>query len=199
MEDLAFVGPSKNLDEAREGLEREFFWFWPSESTLPPLLSLSSSFCLDFDINVERNGFDVGRVSALKPLCSSNNNVPPLTTLRSKSDNVNAITKLANSCFGKSSLHDIFVSSRFGLWFCQNNILSLFLIAKLLERMVTGWITQHSIAMQNVAFVTTLRCNWSYAGGIFDVTACDQHVSSLSDLAISDEIYTNFLRSNCAS
>ena len=97
----------------------------------------------------------------------------------------------------KSSLHDILISSRFG---CDSAkaIFSLFLIAKLLERMVTGWITQHSIAMQNVAFVTTLRCNWSYACGLFDVTACDQHVSSLSDLAISDEIYSMFLRSTCA-
>ena len=94
MEDLAFVAPSKNLEEAREGLEREFFLFCPSESTFPPLLSLSSSFCLDFDINVDRNGFDEGLVSALKPTCSSNNIVPPLTTLRSKSDGVNAITAL---------------------------------------------------------------------------------------------------------
>ena len=92
MEDLAFVAPSKNLEEAREGLEREFLLFCPSESTFPPLLSLSSSFCLDFVINVERNGFDVGLVPALKPPCSSNNNVPPLTALISKSDNVNAIT-----------------------------------------------------------------------------------------------------------
>ena len=59
MEDLAFVAPSKNLEEAREGLEGEFILFCPSESTFPPLLSLSSSFCLDFVINVERNGFDV--------------------------------------------------------------------------------------------------------------------------------------------
>ena len=115
MEDLAFVGPSKNLDEAREGLEREFILFCPSESTLPPLLSLSSSFFLDFDINVERNDFDERLVPALKPLCSSNNNVSPLTTLRSKSDSANAITALGNSCLRKSSLHDIFVSSRFML------------------------------------------------------------------------------------
>ena len=63
--------------------------------------------------------------------------------------------------------------------------------------MVTGWITQDSIAMQGVAFVTMLRCNWSYACGLFDVTACDQRVSSLSNLAISDEIYSKFLRSIC--
>ena len=96
MDDFAFVGPSKNLDDAREGLEREFISFCPSESTFPPLLTLSSSFCLDFDISVERIGFDVGLVSALKPPCSSNNNVPPLTALISKSDNVNAITHWSN-------------------------------------------------------------------------------------------------------
>ena len=106
-------------------------------------------------------------------------------------------TGLVNSCLRKSSLHDIFVSSRFRLWFWQGNILSLFLMAKLLDRMVTGRTTQDSITMRGSAFVTMLRCNWSYAGGIFDVTACDQRVSSLSNLAISDEIYSKFLRSIC--